>query len=183
MVEEAWNSFNVQGKKMFILKEILKLLKYKPKSWNYVVFGILDIGNQEAVKDLNKLDQLLGNNDIPFSSDTVEKRSQSQPLVWQKLHFREPIIRQKSKCRWIKESDQNSNLFHSFRKSRFRRSGIVALRSGDGLIEEEKVSNLLFSTISNQDSKSQIRGGLYWKNSLSTNYTLKIIITLKHVFP
>lgn len=105
---------------------------------------ILDIGNQEAVKDLNKLDQLLGNKDISFSSDTVERRSQSQPLVWQKLHFREPIIRQKSKCRWIKKSDQNSNLFHSFRKSRFRRSGIVALRSGDGLIEEvESVKSLV----------------------------------------
>jgi hypothetical protein len=38
-VEDCWKSFNVQGKKAFVLKEKLKLLKEQLKQWNREVFG------------------------------------------------------------------------------------------------------------------------------------------------
>lgn len=106
----------------------------KLKLWNSGVFGILDLGIEEAVKFLNKLDQLVANGDISFSFDTTKKISQAMSLVWKKLHYRESIIRQKSKCRWNKEDNQNSKLSNSFMKSRFRRNRTVALILGGILI-------------------------------------------------
>lgn len=38
IVEKDWNSFNSHGKKMFIFKEKLKLLKFSLKLWNSEFF-------------------------------------------------------------------------------------------------------------------------------------------------
>lgn len=56
MVEEVWKSSNVQGKKLFVLKEKLNLLKTRMRNWNSKVFGKLDLEIDEAVKGFSVLD-------------------------------------------------------------------------------------------------------------------------------
>lgn len=53
-----------------------------------VFFRNLDLEIEEEVKGLNKLDKLVALEDVPDSSDTVEKRVQAQSLLWKKLHYR-----------------------------------------------------------------------------------------------
>lgn len=74
MVEEVWKPSNVKGKKLFVLKEKLNLLKTRMRNWNSVVFGKLDLEVDEAVKGFSVLDQLVGNNNSTFSRDQSGKR-------------------------------------------------------------------------------------------------------------
>lgn len=43
LVEEVWTSANIQGQKLFIYKEKLKLLNLRLKAWNVEVFGNFDL--------------------------------------------------------------------------------------------------------------------------------------------
>lgn len=53
-----------------------------------------------------------------------------------KMHIQESMIRQKSRCRWLKDDDQNSRFFHSFIKSIFHRNGISILKVGATLVQD-----------------------------------------------
>ncbi|PNX59162.1 cysteine-rich receptor-like protein kinase, partial [Trifolium pratense] len=57
-VDSSWKSYNVKGKKAFVLKEKLKMLKESLKSWNKEVFGILDLNIEKTVKDINDFEGL-----------------------------------------------------------------------------------------------------------------------------
>ncbi|CAJ2628008.1 unnamed protein product [Trifolium pratense] len=61
-VESSWKSFNVGGKKAYVLKEKLKLLKESLKKWNKDVFGILDLNIDKTVADINDFESLMANN-------------------------------------------------------------------------------------------------------------------------
>lgn len=54
----------------------------------------------------------------------------------QNMNFKESIIRQKSRCKWIKDGDQNSMFFHSFMKEKYRRNGTVVIRLGNYLSKD-----------------------------------------------
>lgn len=53
-VEKIWKSFKVKGKP-FVLKEKFKLLRM----WNMEVFGWLDLKVDQAIKDLNEINEVL----------------------------------------------------------------------------------------------------------------------------
>ncbi|GAU13743.1 hypothetical protein TSUD_82520 [Trifolium subterraneum] len=55
-VETSWKSFEVQGKKAYVLKEKFKLLKECLRKWNKEVFGFLDLNIETTVKELNDIE-------------------------------------------------------------------------------------------------------------------------------
>lgn len=85
MVENSWNSFQVNGKKTYIFKEKLKLLKVGLKVWNKEVFEILDLDVEKAIDDLNRLDHIVSVEEDPLSIIIVEQSSEAQSQVWKKL--------------------------------------------------------------------------------------------------
>jgi hypothetical protein len=50
-VEKSWKSFKVYGRKAYVLKEKLRLLRDCLRKWNKDVFGILDLNIDKTVKD------------------------------------------------------------------------------------------------------------------------------------
>lgn len=56
-VTNVWNASNVQGKQVFRFREKLRRLKDNLRGWNHEVFVNLDMNVEEAIKDLNSLDQ------------------------------------------------------------------------------------------------------------------------------
>jgi hypothetical protein len=61
---------------------------------------------------------------------------------WEQIHFKESILRQKSRSKWIQEGDSNTRFFHASVKGRCRRNQIVKLKKGDGWIEGvEEIKN------------------------------------------
>ncbi|GAU22765.1 hypothetical protein TSUD_129770 [Trifolium subterraneum] len=63
-VENTWKSFDVHGKKAFILKEKFKLLKGCLRKWNREVYGYLDLNIDKTVNDINDIESLLGGDDL-----------------------------------------------------------------------------------------------------------------------
>ncbi|CAK8537638.1 unnamed protein product [Lathyrus sativus] len=132
LVVEAWSSANITSKNMFVFKDKLKMFKAKLKLWNLKVFEKVNLDVEEAIKNLNLLDQSIKDEGVSPSPVMRERMIEAQNQVWHKLHFKEDFIRLKSRCRWIREGDINSKFFHSFIKSQFRKNGIIAIRGCDG---------------------------------------------------
>jgi hypothetical protein len=114
------------------LKEKLRLLKECLRKWNREVFSILDLNIDKSVKDLNAIEGLLGGDD-----DDVEltRREGLNKEFWRQLPFKESLLKQKSRMRWVKEGDSNSKYFHEPIKSRRRRNQLVALKDGDQCVQ------------------------------------------------
>ena len=58
-MERSWKSFEVQGKKAYVLKEKFKLLRECLRKWNRDVFGIIDLNIDKTVNDLNEIESFL----------------------------------------------------------------------------------------------------------------------------
>jgi hypothetical protein len=127
-VDKMWKSFDVKGKKAFVLIEKFKLLKDCLRKWNKEVFGYLDLNIEKTVNDLNIVEGLLGEDD---SEAELLRREGLNKDFWRQLHYKESLLKQKSRMKWIKEGDSNSRFFHESIKSRRRRNQLVALKDGD----------------------------------------------------
>jgi len=56
--------------------------------------------------------------------------------MWQQLHFKESLLKQKSRQKWIKEGDSNSRFFHASLKYRRKRNNIVSINTSRGRVEQ-----------------------------------------------
>ncbi|KAK2420957.1 hypothetical protein QL285_031635 [Trifolium repens] len=130
-VKETWENLSIQGKKEFIIKEKFKRLKESLKKWNKEVFGIIDLNINKTVKDLNEVEDLLANRTDDSALNTKDLAKQ----LWEQLYFKESLIQQKSRSKWIQEGDSNTRYFHARLKGRRRRNQIVSLKKGDNWIQ------------------------------------------------
>jgi hypothetical protein len=96
------------------------------------VFGILDLNIDKTVKELNDIEGLLGEDDVDLE---ITRREGLNKDFWSQLHFKESLLKQKSRMRWVKEGDSNSRYFHESIKSRRRRNQLVALKNGDNWVQ------------------------------------------------
>lgn len=132
-VKNKWKSLEVGGWKGFVLKEKLKGIKAKLKMWNKEHFGNLDSQITEAKEELNNID-LKGEAGI-LSKEEVNKRilclSRIHTLSSRKCCF----LWQRSRMRWLKEGDANSNFFHRCIKKRRKINEILGLNFDGSLVE------------------------------------------------
>jgi hypothetical protein len=131
-VENAWKGFSVHGKKAFVLKEKFKLLRECLRKWNREVFGILDLNIDKTVKELNDIESNL---DGANGAVALTRREGLNREFWNQLHFKESLLKQKSRVKWVKEGDSNSRFFHESIKNRRRRNQLVALKNGEQWVE------------------------------------------------
>ncbi|GAU18560.1 hypothetical protein TSUD_325520 [Trifolium subterraneum] len=130
-LEKSWKSFEVHGKKAYLLKEKFKLLKECLRKWNKEVYGYLHLNIEKTVKKLNDIEGMMGGDETELE---LTRRLGLNKEFWRQLNLKESLLKQKSRMWWVKEGDSNSRYFHEAIKSR-RRNQLVALNDGDHWIQ------------------------------------------------
>ncbi|GAU20609.1 hypothetical protein TSUD_33450 [Trifolium subterraneum] len=164
VVKATWESLNINGRKAHVLKEKMKRLKEELKVWNKEVFGILDLNIDKTVKDLNEVEELIANGDnhpLHLNSKEIAKK------FWEQLHFKESILKQKSRSKWIKKGDSNTCYFHATIKGRRRRNHILKIKKGvewlQGVADIKNAAKDHFSKHFKEewDNRPFLQGSLY----------------------
>ncbi|XP_058776291.1 uncharacterized protein LOC131650607 [Vicia villosa] len=133
-VEKEWKSLKVEGRGDFVIKEKLRLLKDKLRSWNKEVFGKIDLEMEEGVRDMKKADERLVSGFNSFD-ENLFLRKEACSKFWRNLRIKENMILQKSRCSWLKEGDANSSFFHKVMKQRRSRNHIGPILSSGEMID------------------------------------------------
>src|ERR1044072_1661738 len=111
MIKEKWESANVVGWGGYVVKEKLKRIKGDIKEWvkenGDDVRGRLD----KIVADMNRIDILDedgggGGLELARSKELTEEG-------WDLTKMNESILRQSSRCKWVKKEDKNTRYFHA----------------------------------------------------------------------
>ncbi|XP_014630645.2 uncharacterized protein LOC114410772 [Glycine soja] len=110
IVKECWLSQQQSGWGGFVLKEKIKKLKERLKTWNRDRFGDTLKKYKKIEGELNQLEVNLA--DRPLSPQQMIIRKQLQEDLWIAAQSHESLLRQKARATWVKEGDCNSRFFH-----------------------------------------------------------------------
>ncbi|XP_068479069.1 uncharacterized protein [Phaseolus vulgaris] len=106
-VKSKWESYLVQGNKILVLKEKLKMLKSDLKGWNKDVFGYTDKLKLEILRKIQVLDSRDDEEGLNENM-IIERRELLSQLQVLKNERIESLLQQKSRALWIKQGDLNS---------------------------------------------------------------------------
>lgn len=155
-VESRWSTYAVEGWAGFVLKEKLKLLRADLKTWNSEVFGDIDTSinlKKTRIGEIDRIDDVFG----LVEDEVVERKKIAAELLRDQL-WKERLLQQKTKARWIREGDMNSRFYHYWINKRFKVNKIAGLLVGNRWIEgvdevKQEVHNHFrrqFSAMSNE---------------------------------
>uniref|UniRef100_A0A803QQM3 Reverse transcriptase domain-containing protein n=1 Tax=Cannabis sativa TaxID=3483 RepID=A0A803QQM3_CANSA len=135
----------------------LKLLQGKVKEWSKSTFGQNKATKIALEGRLGVLDRLEGTSS--WNQSVLDERRKLKE-EWQQLHFEEERgIWLKSKCKWAREGDANSRLFHNLLNARKAKNTISRIERDNGDIidnEKEIVEELIafFSKLYTSEARS-----------------------------
>ncbi|KAL8528574.1 hypothetical protein ACS0TY_006121 [Phlomoides rotata] len=109
LMDNKWNSWNIQGWGGFILKEKLKRMKFEIKIWKEPVYGKLDCNIEKKKEEIFHLDLI----DDVFSlyEEEMSKRANLFDELSVEMKWKDTNLFLKSREKWVKEGDCNSNYF------------------------------------------------------------------------
>lgn len=87
---EEWNKIQIDGRKTFVIKEKLKILRERLKWWNKEVFGWIDLNIENIVDDMNALDSGI---EEGCDLSVVVKKKKASTLFWQQLMMKESLLK------------------------------------------------------------------------------------------
>lgn len=86
--------------KAYVIKEILNKLQERLEWWNRKVFGWVYLKAEEMVRELNKLDLMMSDNNTLINLRLGENK-ESKKLGWTNLQRKESLLRKNSKQMWF----------------------------------------------------------------------------------
>lgn len=92
-VKKEWDSFLIQGKKSYVIKEKFKRLKDSLKWWNVNVFGWIDLKVERDVVVLNDLELEMENTRNLISYEIQDMRKSKSESIWNSLQLKECILK------------------------------------------------------------------------------------------
>ena len=132
-IVEEWKKIQITGRKAYVIKEKLKIIRESLKKWNKEVFGWLDLNIENIVADMNELDRGI---EEGCNLNVVVKKKEANALFWQQLMMKESLLKQKSRLHWIKEGDSNTKFFHSCLQDRRRKNQNLSLQVEGRCVEQ-----------------------------------------------
>jgi len=100
-VKDKWGSYLVQGNKILVLKEKLKMLKSDLKGWNKVVFGYTDKIKADIMNKIQELD--IRDDEDELDENKIRERRELLSQL-QDINMRnESLLQQKSKALLMEE--------------------------------------------------------------------------------
>ncbi|KAL8483361.1 hypothetical protein ACS0TY_026168 [Phlomoides rotata] len=107
-----WNSYQVDGWATFRLKEKLKLLRGDLKVWNREVFGMIEHNIDEKQKEVEKWDCI--DDTFGLEENEVIERNRCSAELLRYVNWKENLVFQKAKVKWLLEGDVNSGYFYGW---------------------------------------------------------------------
>ncbi|KAL8512999.1 hypothetical protein ACS0TY_019243 [Phlomoides rotata] len=92
------------------LKEKLKLLKKDLREWNKVVFGDIDFNidtKKNEIEVLDRIDDVMG-----LEEEEIMQRNKNTVELIRFGQWKEKLLAQNAKARWLRDEDVNSSYFH-----------------------------------------------------------------------
>ncbi|XP_019465351.1 PREDICTED: uncharacterized protein LOC109363546 [Lupinus angustifolius] len=115
VIEESWRA-KVYGCPMFILVTKLKRLKNVLKVWNVNVFGNIHQKVQEAVAEVQIIQNCL--NDLGQDNDYLDQEVMAKRNLLHALNMEEEFWKEKARVNWHTSGDRNTCFFHRVTKIR-----------------------------------------------------------------
>ncbi|PNY16161.1 cysteine-rich receptor-like protein kinase, partial [Trifolium pratense] len=130
--------------------------------------NINDLNIEKTLKELNDMEGMLASGGLDPNSISTKLINQK---FWDQLNYKESLIKQKSRVKWVQEGDSNSRFFHASIKGRRRINRLAVLKKGDdwlqGVDEIKSAVKDHFSTFFSEEwSNRHFLNGLNF-NSLS----------------
>ncbi|KAL2932526.1 LINE-1 retrotransposable element ORF2 protein [Bienertia sinuspersici] len=128
-VEEAWK-WQGRGTEMYVLTRKLKKVKNSMKELNREGFNAIQAEADKALQDLIKAQEKAHND--PRNSDIIREEKQAQNSYDQKQKVYTQFLKQKAKCHWLQEGDQNTAMFHRSIKKRRLQNTVYVIKNQEG---------------------------------------------------
>lgn len=158
------------------MKEKFKKLKEDLKTWNREVFGMLEErieGHRECILELDTIDDVFGLND-----EEVVRRNEASALLFRDLKWKNSLMYQKSRSRWLREGDGNTRFFHNVINRRRKRNELVGIHiNGTWREEVKEVKQGMFEYFKNHFKKAEFE-----RPSLAADFSSKRISDLDNEF-
>ncbi|KAL8463817.1 hypothetical protein ACS0TY_033675 [Phlomoides rotata] len=123
LIERVWSTSNIKGWGGYVMKEKLKELKTELKTWSREIFKGMDKRIEDKKEKIEKLDLL--DDTFGLEEDEITRRQNFLGDLMIETSWKESQWLQKSKLKWMKEGDVNSNFFHSWVKRRHKGNEIM----------------------------------------------------------
>ncbi|KAH1202923.1 putative ribonuclease H protein [Glycine max] len=133
VVRDCWAANQLFGWGGFVLKNKLKILKARLKLWSKENAADMCNKMKQIQQELNDLE-----NSMPSqpSVQQVQLLKKLQAELWEKANLYESTLRQKSRSRWIKKGDNNTNYFHKLINHSRRRNNLRGLTIDNSWVED-----------------------------------------------
>ncbi|XP_019465331.1 PREDICTED: uncharacterized protein LOC109363522 [Lupinus angustifolius] len=114
------------------LKKKLKSLKRSLKIWNRDVFGLLDRKISDKVSIINSIDGK--GSACALNGEDIAARRIAYADLWRLLSQKDSLLLQKSRQRWLRDGDSNTQYFHASINRRRRSNEVLGMPSLDGIV-------------------------------------------------
>jgi len=120
----------------YALKCKLQKLKQRLKTWSKENCG--DLGNKVKLIQ-HKLNDLENSLTAQPTDQQVQELKKAQSDLWEQSILYESILRQKSRCKWIEEGDNNISYFHKIINFSRRRNALRGMQIDGSWAENPSV--------------------------------------------